>query len=126
MAYTPSKVSLKQTSYNAAASIVSALVQAGAITPEEVDSRLMTLVDDIYDDLSAEFETEQATSPNVAASSHSTTGETGTFGIGKHKGKTFAQVAAEAPDYLKWVVEKSNMREKQAVINYLDSLRAGV
>ena len=34
------------------------------------------------------------------------------FKFGKHKGKTVAEVYAEAPDYLRWLIKQDDMEEK--------------
>lgn len=147
MAYQQSRSSLKQTGYNNAGQVVAALINAGLISSkEEAATELKTFANGVFEDLNEEFETEAASAPSYSNGNGSTGQQSGggnatnsggnpdpgSFkfkGQNKYAGKTVAQVAIEAPDYLEWYLGQDNpkMAFMQKIIReYFDTARAGV
>jgi hypothetical protein len=132
MAYTVSTAGLKQTSWNVAATITAAQIQAGILSDTEaIDNTLKQLALNVFEDLKKELGDER---PNVPTPRRSNAGENGgasgetEFKFGKHFGKTIATVYTEDPSYLEWLTTKDTkevrnfMRTK--AVAYLDSLKA--
>jgi hypothetical protein len=132
VAYTVSTAGLKQTSWNVAATLTAAQIQAGILDdPEVIDKVLKDTALVVFEDLKKELGDER---PNVPTPRRSNAGENGgapgdtKFNFGKHFGKTIAAVQAEDPSYITWLTTKDTKQPRDYIrslaVTYLDSLKA--
>ncbi len=129
----PSPVTMKQTGYNAAATVVSALATAGLLeSREQAFSTLEEIAGKIYAELSGLTEDVPTKAASNGASRSQQSDNPGdiVFNFGRNDGKTIADVYRDDPEYLTWLTEQdSNSRRnwiRQKAQDFLDTVRAGV
>lgn len=134
MAWSYSLTSAKQTAYNVAAQMVSALATAGLLeSAEQANTTLEEVAGKVFNELNAVAEKEgaQVTAEREADPriNYDSPGEV-TFNFGRHDGETIAAVYESDPDYIDWLVNKDYNKARNKIRKpakeFLDKVQAGV